>query len=101
MIRMNIKTEIEKVLTMIAKEIHKRVNLPKDVKRYIQAEPFSTSLCIKWYYAGDYVYTMELKPAHYTYFEEVGWLVTELHNKIVKFASDKALKDIANQGDNQ
>lgn len=91
MIKMKIKNEVDKVLTKIAKQIHKRVNLPKDVKRYMKAEPFSPSLCIKWYYAEDYVYTMELKPDHYTFFQEIGWLATELHDKIVKFASNKAL----------
>ena len=76
MIKMNIKNEIDKVLIKIAKQIHKKVDLPKDVKRYINAEPFAYKLCIKWYYAGDYVYTMKLKPDYYTYFEEVGFNVS-------------------------
>ena len=91
---MKIKNEIDKVLTKIAKQIHKRVNLPKDVKRYMKAEPFSPSLCIKWYYAEEYVYTMELKPTQYTFFQEIGWLATELHDKIVKHASSNALKEL-------
>jgi hypothetical protein len=95
---MKIKKEINKALTNIARQIHKRVNLPKAIKRHINAEPFAYKLCIKWYYAEDYVYTMELRPDQYTYFEEVSWLTAQLHDKIVKFASDKALRDLANQG---
>ena len=94
---MVIEKEINKVLTKIAKQIHKRLKLPKDVKRYINAEPFTYKLRIKWYYAGEYVYTMELKPDHYTFFQEIGWLATELHDKIVKFASDKALKELSKE----
>ena len=45
---MDIGTELNKILTKIAKQIHKRVNLPKDVKRYIKADPFAYKLCIKW-----------------------------------------------------
>lgn len=91
---MNIEKELNKTLTKIAKQIHKRLNLPKDIKRYINAEPFPYKLYIKWYYAGDYIYTMELKPEYCTFFQEIGWLASELHGQIVKFASDKALKEL-------
>ena len=93
---MKIEKELNKVLTKIAKHIYKRLSLPKDVKRYINAEPFRYKLCIKWYYAGDYIYTMDLTPsAHYEFFQEIEWLVAELHDQVVKFAADKALKELA------
>ena len=101
---MNIKKEIDKVLTKIAKQIHKRLKLPKDVKRYISAETLSYPLCIKWFYAGVYFYTLQLRPDYYDHtepFESISWLTTKLHDEVVKYASDKALKDLSNQGDNQ
>ena len=98
---MNIKNEINKVLTKIAKQIYKRLKLPKDVKKYISAETFSYPLCIKWFYAGVYFYTLQLKPDYYDCtepFESVSWLTTKLQDEVVKYASDKALKELANHG---
>lgn len=90
---MNIQRTLQKPLEKIAKKIIRKAKLQLSTKKFITYEVCCVrESSITFYYNKNFVFTVSMIDS-YNMFHSFDWLVWELEEKILSYASKQALKE--------
>ena len=88
-----IEKELEKTLIRIARKVYKEMQIPAIIKKFIKIKVNTKDICLSIYYNNEYVAYMNLWDDYKNYYS-IKYLADQLKEKLVSYASLKALKKL-------
>ena len=91
---MNIQRTLQKPLEKIAKKMIHKAKLQSSTKKFIRYEVHCVNESkINFYYNKNFVFTLSMISSDNNRFHSFDWLVWELEEKMLSYASKQALKE--------
>ena len=90
---MRIEKEIEKTLIKIARKVRKEMHLHTIIKEFVTIKVDTKNICLSIYYNDEYVAYTNLYDDYKNYYS-TRYLADQLKEKLISYASLKALKKI-------